>query len=134
MMKFAMDIAKLQSASVLVIGDVMLDIFIYGDVNRISPEAPIPILSVREEKSIAGGAANVALNLTALGASSVIIGIVGDDDAGRLLNRLLNSGDGRTQAGLVVDPTRPTTLKSRYIGNSQQIVRAGSGTRRECKS
>jgi D-beta-D-heptose 7-phosphate kinase/D-beta-D-heptose 1-phosphate adenosyltransferase len=124
MKHFAMDITKLQSASVLVIGDVMLDTFIYGDVKRISPEAPIPILSVREEKSMAGGAANVALNVTALGARSAVIGIVGDDDAGRLLHRLLNSADGRILADLAVDAARPTTVKSRYIGHNQQILRA----------
>jgi D-beta-D-heptose 7-phosphate kinase/D-beta-D-heptose 1-phosphate adenosyltransferase len=124
MKHFATDIAKLQSAAVLVIGDVMLDTFIYGDVNRISPEAPIPILSVRDQKTMAGGAANVALNVTALGASSVVIGIVGDDDAGRLLHQLLNSGEGRSRPELVTDPVRPTTVKSRYVGNNQQILRA----------
>ncbi|MGO9484964.1 MAG: D-glycero-beta-D-manno-heptose-7-phosphate kinase [Rhodomicrobium sp.] len=124
MKHFAAHIAKLQSAAVLVIGDVMLDTFIYGDVNRISPEAPIPILSVREEKNMAGGAANVALNVAALGASPIVVGIVGDDDAGRLLHQLLSPADGRTQAQLVIDPSRPTTLKARYIGNNQQILRA----------
>jgi D-beta-D-heptose 7-phosphate kinase/D-beta-D-heptose 1-phosphate adenosyltransferase len=102
----------------------MLDNFVYGDVVRISPEAPIPILSVREELSMAGGAANVALNAAALGARTAVIGVTGNDDAGRQLDELIGSAPYAAVADLVVDAGRPTTVKTRYVGNKQQIMRS----------
>jgi D-beta-D-heptose 7-phosphate kinase/D-beta-D-heptose 1-phosphate adenosyltransferase len=120
-----LDLSRLRQGSVLVIGDVMVDTFVYGEVTRISPEAPIPVLSVREQKSMAGGAANVALNVSALGTAVVVVGLTGNDDAGRQLQGLIDEpGNGSAIADLVVDRNRPTTVKTRYIGNKQQILRA----------
>jgi D-beta-D-heptose 7-phosphate kinase/D-beta-D-heptose 1-phosphate adenosyltransferase len=121
-------IARLREGSVLVIGDVMLDTFVYGDVVRVSPEAPIPVLSVRDEVSMPGGAANVALNAAAIGVSATVIGLVGNDDAGRRLFELIGSAPYPAIADLVVDVGRPTTVKTRYVGNKQQILRSDRET------
>jgi rfaE bifunctional protein kinase chain/domain len=107
---------------VLVIGDVMLDEFVYGDVRRISPEAPVPILEVRERVLRPGGAANVAMNIASLGGSPTLIGIIGSDDAGHLLQQAL-AEFGVDASELVVDPARPTTRKTRIVAGTQQVVR-----------
>lgn len=118
-----LDVERLRSGSVLVVGDVMLDTFVYGQVSRISPEAPIPIVSVANERKMAGGAANVALNVAALGAHVAVVGLTGDDEAGRALQQLLSAEQHAVTANLVVDVQRPTSLKTRYVGNNQQILR-----------
>ncbi len=109
------------ASRVLVVGDVMLDRYWFGDVQRISPEAPVPIVRVTSNEERLGGAANVALNLRSLGVQTPLLGIVGDDDAGRQVSALLS------QAGikslLVADPTVPTTVKLRVIGRQQQLLR-----------
>lgn len=117
------DVGRLRSGSVLVVGDVMLDTFVYGQVRRISPEAPIPIVSVVDERSMAGGAANVALNIASLGGKVVVVGVIGDDDAGRKLQTLFTEGQYGASADFIVDPARQTSLKTRYVGNKQQILR-----------
>ncbi|HVG17791.1 MAG TPA: D-glycero-beta-D-manno-heptose-7-phosphate kinase [Blastocatellia bacterium] len=113
---------------IVVLGDVMLDEFIWGRVRRISPEAPVPVVEVERQTLALGGAGNVVSNLVALGASPAPVGIVGDDtDAGRLrsaFDRLGVSTD-----GLVVDAARPTTLKMRIIAHNQQVVRADRESR-----
>lgn len=101
----------------------MLDTFVYGQVRRISPEAPIPIVSVVDERSMAGGAANVALNIASLGGKVVVVGVIGDDDAGRKLQTLFTEGQYGASADFIVDPARQTSLKTRYVGNKQQILR-----------
>lgn len=106
----------------LVVGDVMLDQFVWGDVRRISPEAPVPVVEFQRESFMAGGAANVARNLTALGASAGLFGIVGDDGAAERLGELL-SADGVDCRGLIVVPGRPTGLKTRVIAHHQHVVR-----------
>ena len=113
---------QIKSLRVLVIGDVMLDRYVIGNVSRISPEAPVPVLSVSEEKSVAGGAANVALNLSSLGASVESVGWFGCDDRGNELVQIL------TTAGISVDPafrfsTAPTISKTRVTASNQQICR-----------
>src|SRR5437763_99190 len=80
-------LAKFASATVLCIGDVMLDDFVYGEVSRISPEAPVPVIAVRREDCVIGGAGNVARGIAALGARCIFVGVTGEDDAGRLLPR-----------------------------------------------
>jgi D-glycero-beta-D-manno-heptose-7-phosphate kinase len=113
---------------IVVLGDLMLDEFVWGRVRRISPEAPVPVVEVERQTLALGGAGNVASNLVALGASPLPIGIVGDDADGNRLGDALRSL-GVDDAGLVVDPGRPTTLKTRIIAHSQQVVRADRESR-----
>lgn len=108
--------------TVLVLGDVMLDRFIYGAVDRISPEAPVPVIAVEKETAMLGGAGNVARNVAALGAKAVLIGLVGQDDAGAALRGMIDAERG-LEAELVTDPQRRTTEKVRYISGSHQMLR-----------
>lgn len=113
---------------IVVLGDVMLDEFIWGRVRRISPEAPVPVVEVDRQTLALGGAGNVASNLVALGASATPIGVVGSDrDAERLRSALHDIG--MTVEGLVIDADRPTTSKTRVIAHSQQVVRADRESR-----
>jgi len=117
----------LRDRNVLVLGDVMLDEFVWGDVTRISPEAPVPVVDVRRESVHLGGAANVLANLVALGARGSVVGVVGNDAAGeRLRTGLCELG---TVDQLVVDETRPSTTKTRIIAHSQLVVRADRESR-----
>jgi D-beta-D-heptose 7-phosphate kinase/D-beta-D-heptose 1-phosphate adenosyltransferase len=110
-------------ARVLVFGDVMLDRFVYGSVERISPEAPIPIMTVERTANMPGGAANVARNVATLGAQAMLIGIVGDDaSAGDLRAELTLVPS--ISARLLTDASRPTTVKTRHVADRQQILRA----------
>ena len=114
---------RLGSARLVVVGDVMVDRFIRGAVERVSPEAPIPVLRVAEEESMVGGAGNTARNATALGARVVLAGVVGDDAAGLELERLARAVGGLDPRFLTV-PGRRTTVKTRYFGAAQQLLRA----------
>lgn len=115
-------IEKLGTVRILVLGDVMLDRFVFGAVERMSPEAPIPVLRIEGERTMAGGAANVARNLSALGAKAKLIGLVGRDAAGKELEALLKA-DPHIAAALVADGARPTTEKTRYVADRQQLLR-----------
>ena len=106
----------------LVLGDVMLDQFIWGRVNRISPEAPVPVVEFERESFMPGGAANVARNLTALGTRATLYGVTGRDPAATTLGGLLRS-DGVDPSGLVADPGRPTATKTRIVAAHQQVTR-----------
>jgi D-glycero-beta-D-manno-heptose-7-phosphate kinase len=119
---------KLRDRYVLVLGDVMLDEFVWGDVTRISPEAPVPVVDVRRESMHLGGAANVLANLVALGARGAVVGIVGNDAAGRRLQTGLRDLGVQDQY-LVVDESRPSTTKTRIIAHSQLVVRADRESR-----
>ncbi len=120
-------IGRLSGGRVLCVGDVMLDRFVYGDVDRISPEAPIPVLRVRREEAMLGGAGNVVRNLVALGSQPHFLSVVGDDMAGREVSRLV--GDHETvDPMMVVEPERQTTIKTRFIGGTQQLLRADHET------
>lgn len=110
-------------ATVLILGDVMLDRYVHGRVDRMSPEAPIPVLAIEWESAMAGGAGNVARNVAALGARAILIGLIGTDEAGRELGRLLKVTP-RVDARLVQDTTRPTTAKTRFVAGRQQLLRA----------
>jgi D-beta-D-heptose 7-phosphate kinase/D-beta-D-heptose 1-phosphate adenosyltransferase len=114
---------RLARVRVLVVGDVMLDRFVHGTVDRISPEGPIGILRVRRQHSMLGGAGNVARNLAALGVRASLVGVAGRDEAGGELRRLL-AGEAGIGGGLVTEPGRITTIKTRYIGGAQQLLRA----------
>lgn len=107
---------------VLVVGDVMMDEYVLGKVRRISPEAPVMVVEVDRDSCTPGGAANVVNNVQSLGGSAAIIGVVGDDDSGRQLCSILAS-NGADVSGVVTDPTRPTTRKTRVIAHNQQVVR-----------
>ncbi|HJW09286.1 MAG TPA: PfkB family carbohydrate kinase, partial [Holophagaceae bacterium] len=113
---------QIQGKPVGVLGDLMLDEYLFGEVNRISPEAPVPIVRVLKERAVLGGAANVAANLKALGAEPVLIGTLQKDAAGERLLALL-ARQGIDRAGIVLDPTRPTIIKTRVIGQQQQMLR-----------
>jgi D-beta-D-heptose 7-phosphate kinase/D-beta-D-heptose 1-phosphate adenosyltransferase len=106
----------------LVLGDLVLDEYVWGDAERVSPEAPVPVVHVREETVVLGGAANVARNVVALGGQVCFCSIVGDDDAGALARELLQEL-GVEADGLVVARGRPTTRKTRVVARAQQIVR-----------
>ncbi|MDW3196336.1 MAG: bifunctional ADP-heptose synthase [Cytophagales bacterium] len=107
---------------VLVVGDVMIDAYIYGDVNRISPEAPIPVLDVTHKKNCLGGAANVALNIESLGATAHLFAVAGKDSHCETLLRLLEE-NGLWSEGLCHSSNRRTTVKSRIISNAQHLLR-----------
>jgi rfaE bifunctional protein kinase chain/domain len=110
------------SMRALIIGDVMLDSYIWGSVDRISPEAPVPVVRVRKRDYRLGGAANVALNVKALGAEPVLCALVGQDDAGQKLLACCNQEGIRTE-GMVTSLLRPTTIKTRVLASHQQVVR-----------
>jgi D-beta-D-heptose 7-phosphate kinase / D-beta-D-heptose 1-phosphate adenosyltransferase len=115
------ELSRLQDARVLCIGDVMLDRFIYGGVERISPEAPIPVLLVEREKHMLGGAGNVVANIAALGAQAALLAVVGNDTAGADVARLL--AEMKVEAALEPAADRMTTVKSRFISGQQQVLR-----------
>ncbi|MDE2239512.1 MAG: D-glycero-beta-D-manno-heptose-7-phosphate kinase [Rhodospirillales bacterium] len=116
-------VKRFPRASVLVVGDAMLDRYVYGDVGRVSPEAPVPILTVSREVAMPGGAGNVVRNLTALDASAAFVSVVGDDQAGSDLTGLIG-GQQRVEPWLLVQNGRTTTLKTRYIAQGQHLIRA----------
>ncbi|UCV24230.1 D-glycero-beta-D-manno-heptose-7-phosphate kinase [Ferribacterium limneticum] len=112
---------KISQVRLLVVGDVMLDRYWFGEVSRISPEAPVPVVKVQRMEERLGGAANVARNAASLGAVSALLSVVGDDEAGRTLGRLLE--EGQIDANLHVDREIDTTVKLRVIGRQQQLLR-----------
>src|ERR1700761_4317007 len=114
---------RVHGVRVLVLGDVMLDRFIYGSVARVSPEAPIPVLEVSRSVDSAGGAANVARNVASIGAGVILVGVVGNDVfAADLRSQIASSPNIDPQ--LIVDVSRPTTVKIRYVADGQQMLRA----------
>lgn len=110
------------SVNCLIIGDVMVDAYLWGNVNRISPEAPVPVFEVKKRENRLGGAANVALNIKALGANPILCGVVGNDVKGELFKELVEN-EGMSSVGLIIDNSRPTISKTRIISGSQHILR-----------
>jgi rfaE bifunctional protein kinase chain/domain len=108
---------------ILVVGDLMLDTYLWGNANRISPEAPVPVVEVNKIEHNPGGAANVALNLASLGCKVSVIGLIGSDSEGRILTELLNQRN-IVCTNLLESDNRPTTVKSRIMAQNQQVVRA----------
>lgn len=118
-------VSEIGTRNIVVLGDVMLDEFIWGDVTRVSPEAPVPVVDIRRESTHLGGAANVLANLLALGAKASVIGVVGDDFAGeRIRNSVRDKSVLQTDGELILDKSRPTTIKTRIIAQNQMVVRA----------
>lgn len=108
--------------TIIVVGDLMLDLFVYGDVERISPESPVPVLSVRKQDYMLGGAGNVLTNLLALGLNPVVFALVGEDaEAGIVFDLVKKNGAGTN--GIMQDSSRPTTLKTRYLARHQHLLR-----------
>lgn len=119
--------------NVLIIGDVMIDAYLWGKVERISPEAPVPIVSVTKKENRMGGAANVALNIKAMGASPILCSVIGDDDAGKEFLELMKNENIST-GGIIKVKDRPTTVKTRVIGHHQQILRIDEETEKNIKA
>lgn len=120
--RFKQLLKNFEGKKIAVIGDMMLDCYFWGDVKRISPEAPVPVVEIDDEFFRFGGAANVALNIHTLGGIPFPLGIIGSDNDGRVFSELINQ-NGIDFNGLIVDESRPTTTKSRVIAGNQHIVR-----------
>ncbi|MEN3046311.1 MAG: PfkB family carbohydrate kinase [Candidatus Hydrothermales bacterium] len=120
-------VKNFKGKKIKVVGDIILDEYIFGDVERISPEAPVPIVVVKEKKYNLGGAANVAWNIKALGGEPELYGVIGDDHSSEILLNLLDKKEIKTN-GIIKAPSRPTTRKTRVIGQHQQIVRIDEET------
>lgn len=113
---------RMKDASVLVIGDIMLDRFIYGSVDRISPESPVPVLSIKREDYMLGGAGNALANIATLGAKGVILSVIGEDEEGAKIANLIKK-QGMSADGLITLSDRPTIVKTRYLAGHQQLLR-----------
>lgn len=107
---------------IAIIGDLMLDVYIWGKVGRISPEAPVPVVEVQEESYRFGGAANVGMNVKSLGGIPILIGVIGYDKEGTIIDALMEEND-FDKSGIFIDDERPTTVKTRIIAHSQHVVR-----------
>lgn len=126
-------LARFPGKRIAVIGDLMLDRYYWGAVRRVSPEAPVPVVEVESESVRLGGAANVANNIRSLGGVPVVVGIVGDDHIGTVLRDLVRDA-GFDGSGLMVDPTRPTTVKTRVIAQGQHVVRIDNESKSPCSA
>lgn len=115
-------ISKCQGKKIAVVGDVMLDRFFWGKVNRISPEAPVPVVELEQETAHLGGASNVANNLKNLGITPIMCGVVGNDNSGNAFIEIARNNNIDT-SGIYIDPKRPTTVKTRIIAHNQHLVR-----------
>lgn len=113
---------KIAHERILIIGDVMIDSYMWGKVTRISPEAPVPVVAVTKREKRLGGAANVALNIEALGATPIICSVLGDDDSSKDFQQIMYDAN-MDRRGIVISDNRMTTVKSRVIGNNMHIVR-----------
>ena len=120
----------MRGARIAVLGDLMLDRYLWGSVNRISPEAPVPVVEIEDESEQFGGAANVANNILGLGATAIPLGVIGNDSSGQRLLELLKNA-GCVTDGVFVDPERPTTIKTRVIAHSQHVVRTDRESKRD---
>ncbi len=114
--------SRFNQLNILIIGDVMIDAYMWGKVNRISPEAPVPVISVTERENRLGGAANVALNIQALGANPVMCALIGNDDKGQLFKELMADCQ-MTHEGILTSASRKTTVKTRVISGNQHLLR-----------
>lgn len=122
-------INKFPATRILVIGDIILDEYIWGDVSRISPEAPVPVVNIMDETRRLGGAANVLNNIVSLGGQAVLCGVVGSDESGSYMNEQIEAL-GVTPEGIIIDQQRCTSVKTRVIAHNQQVVRFDRETRK----
>ena len=114
--------ASFNKLNVLIVGDVMLDSYVWGTVNRISPEAPVTIVAAQKRENRVGGAANVALNIKGMGAKPILCSVIGNDSNGKLFSQLIKK-EQLTAEGIIIVDDRPTTSKTRIIGNHHQMLR-----------
>jgi rfaE bifunctional protein kinase chain/domain len=114
-------VKKFSGKRILVVGDIMLDRYIRGDVHRISPEAPVPVVLQHKEESVLGGAGNVAENIAALGGKATLVGVVGKDEDGKLIEKMCKAD--RITSALVADPARTTAVKMRIVARGHQLLR-----------
>lgn len=121
---------QFKNRCIAVIGDIMLDRYVWGSVSRISPEAPVPVVDIENESFAFGGAANVTHNMLSLGAEVLPIGIIGDDGSGTILKKLFKESGFETD-GILVDNERPTTVKTRVIAHNQQVVRTDRESKKD---
>ncbi len=119
-MNYRKILSEFRSKKILVIGDIILDRYIWGKVNRISPEAPVPVVEVTDENYLLGGASNVANNIISLGGHATLLGVAGNDRAGEILMRMIEQ---RSIKSCIYYGSRPTTVKTRVIAHGQQVVR-----------
>jgi rfaE bifunctional protein kinase chain/domain len=124
-------IGGFRGKTIAVVGDVMIDRYYWGSVHRVSPEAPVPIVEVEEESVRFGGAANVAKNIETLGGTPYVVGLVGKDHPGDLFLKML-ADDGLDDRGIVIDASRPTTIKTRVIAAGQHVVRVDNESKKDC--
>ncbi|MFA6455259.1 MAG: D-glycero-beta-D-manno-heptose-7-phosphate kinase [Bacteroidota bacterium] len=126
-------LSNVQSKRIAIVGDVMIDRYIWGTVHRISPEAPVPVVEVENESTRLGGAANVAINITSLGGTAFLVGVVGNDAGGKEFRSILEQQ--RTSfEGIITDESRPTTVKTRVIAHHQHVVRIDHEEKRDVSS
>jgi D-beta-D-heptose 7-phosphate kinase/D-beta-D-heptose 1-phosphate adenosyltransferase len=118
---------------VLVIGDIIMDEYIWGDVSRISPEAPVPVVDVKRETKMLGGAGNVVSNIASLGGEAILCGVVGDDATGLQVMKMVKNL-GVTTEGILQEPNRPTTIKTRIVAQHQQVVRFDRESRKQIRT
>jgi rfaE bifunctional protein kinase chain/domain len=126
--KLAVLLESFKEKSIVVIGDIMLDEYIFGKVSRISPEAPVPVVDVSLRRYVLGGAANVANNIVALGGKASLVGITGDDETSQMVLKLIEES-GINGEGIVVSKGRKTSLKTRIIAHNQQVLRIDNETK-----
>lgn len=125
-------IDRFPETRVMVIGDIILDEYIWGDVSRISPEAPVPVVEVREETRMLGGAANVINNIHSLGGKPTLCGVIGNDRRGRIIMEMLEERSLSTD-GIIKENNRPTSMKTRVVAHQQQVVRFDRETKQTIK-
>lgn len=124
-MNFSAALTKFRNKKILVIGDVMVDAYLHGNVDRISPEAPVPVVAIEKKEERLGGAANVAMNLKELDAAPILCSVIGNDDAGKSLLNILKQNK-LSSAGITSSSTRITTVKTRVLSKSHQLIRYDS--------
>ena len=126
-------IDRFPDTRILVIGDIIMDEYIWGDVSRISPEAPVPVVEIRQETKMLGGAANVINNIAALGGKPILCGVIGDDHMGReIVGEIKNMG--LSSEGISIESDRPTSIKTRVVAHNQQVVRFDRESRNQILS
>jgi D-beta-D-heptose 7-phosphate kinase/D-beta-D-heptose 1-phosphate adenosyltransferase len=126
-------IDRFSDTKIVVVGDIIMDEYIWGDVSRISPEAPVPVVEIRQETKMLGGSANVINNIASLGGKPILCGVIGDDPMGReTVDKVKNLGL-RTD-GIITEPSRPTSIKTRVVAHNQQVVRFDRESRKRLGS
>ncbi len=121
---------SMQNKTIAVVGDLMLDRYFWGSVTRLSPEAPVPVVDIESEQGRLGGAANVAKNIKSLGGNPFLVGVIGNDNSGKQLAEIVRESNFPSD-GIVIDPSRPTTVKTRIIANNQHVARIDRESRND---